>query len=183
MTDVVAYSSRHISSEHALPAACSASCYNLREDVGILPVIVPEGEFRQVQRQVVLAHLMKSADHAALQQAPKGFQVVGVHVPAHIFFLAVIHRFMRECLVKCGITGCFISGNQGHGIAHGLTDEVAHGQSVGVLDRLTDDIALASDGPNDGHLGAAAFTCCRYSIHIGLRRHACGIGSPSEGRT
>ena len=76
MADGVAYSSADISSENALPEACSASCYHISEDVRILAVVVAIGELCQVQGQVFLAHLMKRTNHATLQQAPEGLQVV-----------------------------------------------------------------------------------------------------------
>jgi len=83
MATVIARSSRHISSEHALPATCSASCYDSLKDVRILPVIMPERKLRKVERQVVFADLVIGADHAPLQQAPEAIQVRRVDVAAH----------------------------------------------------------------------------------------------------
>ena len=77
----VACASADISPENALPAASSASCYHIRKDVRVLPVIVAIGELGQVQGQVFLAHLMKRANHAPLQQAPERLQVVRMDAP------------------------------------------------------------------------------------------------------
>ena len=71
MAKGVAHSSLDTSSEHASAVACSAFCYHIREDVRIVPVVVPVGELRKVQRQVFFAHIVKRAHHATLQQAPE----------------------------------------------------------------------------------------------------------------
>ncbi len=62
----VARSWADISSEHASAAACSAFCDHVRKDVGILPIIMSVRKLREVQRQIVFAHMVKRADHAAL---------------------------------------------------------------------------------------------------------------------
>ncbi len=69
------------SSEHAVPATCSAACYDRREDVGILPVVMTERELSQIQRQIGLADVVISTHHATLQQAPEAVQVRRMDVP------------------------------------------------------------------------------------------------------
>ena len=88
MATAVEHSSPHILAEHALPVACSAACYDRIEDVGILAVVIPKREFRQIQRQIVLADVVIRAHDATLQQAPEVVQVRGMDVPAHIFTAA-----------------------------------------------------------------------------------------------
>lgn len=63
----IARSSHHILAENALPAAFSASRYHRTENVRVLAVVMPEREFRQIQRQVRLAHIMELTHHAPLQ--------------------------------------------------------------------------------------------------------------------
>ena len=65
---VTGHSSLRISSEHASAGACSAFCYDIGKHIGIIPIIVAIGKLRQVQRQVLFAHLMECSDHATLQQ-------------------------------------------------------------------------------------------------------------------
>ena len=62
--------------EDVSSAASSASGYDLREDVGILPVVMTEREFCQVQRQILFADVVIRADDATLQQTPKAFQII-----------------------------------------------------------------------------------------------------------
>jgi len=133
---------------HASTAACSAFCNHVRKDVGILSVVVSIRKFRQVQRQIVFAHLMERANHATLEQAPEGFNVIGMNVPTHVFFLGVIHDFMREIAGQSLIAGMLIRRNQGNRTADSLPDELAHGGTVSGFDDFADHIALASDSPD-----------------------------------
>jgi hypothetical protein len=56
----------------------SAPFHRLAEDVIILPVVIPELEFRDVQGKVFTAHLVIGADNAALQNRPEALNRVGV---------------------------------------------------------------------------------------------------------
>lgn len=81
-------SSPNTSSEHASAEAYIASCYNGAEQVRLFTAVVPEGKLQQVQWQVFFAHLMERPDYATLEQTSTGFQVVRMHVPAHVSFLS-----------------------------------------------------------------------------------------------
>jgi hypothetical protein len=55
---------------------CGSSCasaprYGGSEDVGIIPIVVSELEFRDVQRQIFPADLVERAHDAALQERPE----------------------------------------------------------------------------------------------------------------
>lgn len=105
MANTVAHSSLHTSSEHASAAACSAFCYDIGKDVWILPIIVAIRELGQIQRQVVLAHIVKGADHATLEQTPECFNVVRVNVPPHILFPGMVHDLMRNASSASRLNG------------------------------------------------------------------------------
>ena len=72
MVSGVEHSWPHTSSEPAVPVACSAVCYNRREDIRILPVVMTERELGQIQRQIGFADVVIGAHHATLEQAPEG---------------------------------------------------------------------------------------------------------------
>ena len=55
--------------ENASSEAFSASCYDFREDVRILPVVMTERKFREIEQQILLADIVKCADDPAFQQA------------------------------------------------------------------------------------------------------------------
>src|SRR6266850_4541287 len=145
------------SSEHASAAACSAFCYDIGKDIGILPVIMPVRKLCQVQRQVFFADLMEGANHTTFQQAPEGFDVIRMDVSAHIFLLAVFHDLMREEAFQRIITIGFVSGHQGYSVADRLSHESSHRCTVGPFNHLADHITLASNRAAHGHLlGTAA---------------------------
>jgi hypothetical protein len=81
MVKTSAHSWADTSCWHASAATSSAFCYHIVEYSRILAVIVAIRELRQVQRQIVLAHLVIGTNYAPLQQAPKAIQVGGWTFP------------------------------------------------------------------------------------------------------
>ena len=82
MIDGVERSSLGTSSEHASAAACSAFCYDIREDVWIIPVVMAIRKLRQIKRQIGFADLMECTHHTTLQKAPEAVQVRRMDIPA-----------------------------------------------------------------------------------------------------
>src|SRR5438093_6762555 len=78
-----------IASVHA-----SAACYRRPENVGILPVVVPELKLREVERQVLLADVVVGADDPPLQKGPEAIEVRGMDVAAHVLTPCVTHALM-----------------------------------------------------------------------------------------
>src|SRR6202521_80530 len=71
------------------------SSYRRPEDVRIVPVVVAELKLRNVQRHVLGADLVERADHAALKDAPKAFNRVGVDRADYILVIGVADNFVR----------------------------------------------------------------------------------------
>ena len=63
----------------------SASCYGSSENVRVVPVVVAELELGDVERHVLPAHLVESADGAALEDRPEAFDGVGVDRADNVF--------------------------------------------------------------------------------------------------
>src|SRR5258708_1429376 len=76
----------------------SASSYRHAENIFGVTVVVAELKFRQVQRQILLAHIVVRADDSALEQRPEAFHVVGMDNPAYVLALAMIYGFVRQIL-------------------------------------------------------------------------------------
>ena len=147
------------SSEHASAAACSAFCYDGRKDIGVLPIVMTERKFRQVQREIVFRDIVERTNHTAFQQAPESLDIIGMHVASDILFPGMMHRVVgtsRKCFIDIRIARSFIGGDKGNVLIHGLLHKVLQRMLIGQFDHLADDIAFAGDGPNDGHFGAAA---------------------------
>ena len=155
MATGVEHSSPDTSSEHVSATACSAFCYDGRKDVGVLPIVMTERKLRQIQRQIVLADLVIGAHYSALEQAPEAIQVRRMDVPTHIFALRMVNRLMRKLPFQPRIARVFIGGNQRHILTHGLPDKVAKGESISILNDLTDHIAFTGNGSNHTDFPAA----------------------------
>lgn len=84
------------SPEAAASVETSASCYHAEEDIRVLAIVKPILKLRKVQRQIFLAHIMVSADHAAFEQRPKRFHVVRVSEPAHVLTATMVDGLMRQ---------------------------------------------------------------------------------------
>lgn len=59
-------------------SGASATCYRGIEDGRVLPIVVPELELRDVQRQIFAANFVVTADNPALNQRPEAFDCIGV---------------------------------------------------------------------------------------------------------
>src|SRR5262249_9143755 len=78
----------------ALAIYCaSVSCYRLPKNVLGLAVLEAKLKLVQVQRQVLLAHMVVAAYDTTLNQRPEGFDVIGMHFAAHVLAFAVVDRF------------------------------------------------------------------------------------------
>src|SRR5713226_9045025 len=91
LAGVASRTAEAIASVHA-----SAACYGRAEDVRILPVVMAELKFREVERQVLLADAVVGPDHATLEKRPEAIKVRGMDFAADVFALGVTHRLVRE---------------------------------------------------------------------------------------
>src|SRR5207244_8814054 len=79
----------------ASPGA-SVTCYRRAKDIFVVPVVETKNKLVQIQRQILAAHAVISADHATLQQRPERLNAVRVDRTANIFALHVRDGRMRE---------------------------------------------------------------------------------------
>jgi hypothetical protein len=123
------------------------------EYIGIFAIIVAVRKLVQVERQIILADVMKAAHDAALQERPKAFDIVGVDLAAHVLALPVADYFVRHAgRFEQAIASVFVGRNEAHAIANRLSDEPIKGSGIGILDYFCDDHALACDGSDHGDL-------------------------------
>jgi hypothetical protein len=59
-----------------MPVSASAACYRSLEDIPVMPIIVAELEFRDIERQILFTDFMERADDATLEDAAKTFNRV-----------------------------------------------------------------------------------------------------------
>ena len=67
-----------------------------RRNVVILPVVIPELEFRDIKGEIFAADLVVGADDAALKSAPKAFNRVGVDRAKNVYARIVVDGAMRD---------------------------------------------------------------------------------------
>jgi hypothetical protein len=133
----------------------SASCYSFAENIGILPVVVAELEFSEVERQILLADMMKAPHNSALEQGPERFQIVGMDLAAYVLARAMANSFMRITKsLQIAITAMLVCSDQIDFFAYCLAYESIEGSRVRIFDNLADDISLPADGPDDSDLAA-----------------------------
>jgi len=147
-----------ILAENALPAASSASCHHVPEYIRVLTIVMPEREFRQVQRQIFLAHLVVRAHDSTLQERPEGINVRSMDVAAHVLALAVFNGFVIVIPVQQPITGMLIGRNERDFVVYGFTNKAIKCSRVGVFNHLANDITLASDSADDRNFASSAAT-------------------------
>src|SRR5437879_4137542 len=102
-----------LTTELACPDRCS-------ENIRVLPIVVPELELIDVQREIFGADLMERSDDAALHQRPEAFDCVGMDVPMHIFPGPMVNCAAREFSVNGVITAPFVRGNKTHLVGNSL---------------------------------------------------------------
>src|SRR5205809_6605999 len=140
-----------IASGHA-----SAACYRDPENVGVLAVIMPELEFREVERQVATGDVVVGADDTALEQRPEGIEVGRVDHAAHVLVLVVVHRLVREAHAPQPVIAAVLVGRDERDLGvNDLLDEAVHLLRRHALQHLTGHVTLAADRADDGHLVVA----------------------------
>jgi hypothetical protein len=84
--------------EHDASASYSAAFYQQVEHVGVFPMIVPERELGEVERQILLRDVMKASDDPALKQSPETIDVLGMDLSPNVLTGAV-----SNCVVRVAV--------------------------------------------------------------------------------
>ena len=92
--------------------AASASCYDFAEHIVALAVIVAKLKLGEIERQILLADVVVSADDSTLQQRPERLDIVGMYLAAYVLERLVVHALVRICLIQLVISRAFIRGDQ-----------------------------------------------------------------------
>ena len=103
---------------------------------------MPERKLRKVQRQILLAHLVAGAHNSALQERPERINDRRMDV-AHIFVLAVFHRFVIVIPVQQPIAGMFIGRNERDFVVYPLDALLTHDGGRALLRCAQEILAVA----------------------------------------
>src|SRR5580693_5644018 len=136
-------------SDHA-----SAACYRRSEHVGIAAVIVPKLKFCHVKWKILGADLVECADHAALEDAPKAFNRVGVNRADDIFVVRVTDDLVAVAvdLFQAVVTNPLIGNEQADFLRNGFGHELGKLVAGYAFENAGDDVALAGDCADNRNL-------------------------------
>jgi|ERR1700674_4806838 len=125
------------------------SSYRRPEDVRIVPVVVAELKLRNVQRHVLGADLVERADHAALKDAPKAFNRVGVDRADYILVIGVADNFVRVFGVEFVEHARVVSDKRRNLVRNHRLDELTDGFKINIVNRASDHVSFALYGTDD----------------------------------
>ena len=136
-----------------------ASSNNRAKNVRIGTVVISELKLRDVQRHIFGRHLVKSADHAALKDAPKAFNRVGmnraVDALLHVLFPLVINRVVWIFL-QYTVALPFVGREEADFVQYGLADKFGYVSRRHSFQNARDDVALTAHRANDWRLARAS---------------------------
>jgi hypothetical protein len=99
--------------------------------------------------QVLLAHVVESADDAAPDDAPKALDGIGVHRANHVLMPGVIDGGMLERLFEIAIADPLIGADQANLVRNGIIHKSLQRRSADVLDDAGDNVALAANSASN----------------------------------
>src|ERR1700733_13172528 len=136
----------------------SASADRRAEDVRVFAIVVPELEFYDIKRQVLVPDVVECTDHAALDDAPEAFDRLSVGGADNVLPASAVNRRMRVICTKPLIADPLIRAKPANLRRDGLTDEFGEGCGADVLNNARDQITIAADRASNHDLTRADAT-------------------------
>jgi hypothetical protein len=133
----------------------SASRNSRPENIRVLAIVVAELKFRDVQRHILFADLMKRADNTTFQDRPKTLNRVRVHRADHVLTLTMADSGARIFAAKVAIAASVIRAKQTDFVRNGLMHETFERRDIDVIDNARYDVALALDRADDNGFARA----------------------------
>ena len=130
----------------------SAARYDQVKGVLVVPVVMPELEFIDVERHVGIRHLVMGADDPALNQRPEAFDGVGVHRADNVLVVRVADDFVRIFAGESLVANPFVRNQQAHLVGDDLPDEALERRGIVALDHAGNHAAVALDRADDRSL-------------------------------
>jgi len=129
------------------------------ENIRILPVIVSELEFRDVQGHIFAAHFVERADYAALEDRPEAFDGLCVDRANDILPSRMVNSRVWVILIERIVAWILIRAKQADPVRHRFADERSEGSGIHVRDYPCDHIALAANRADDWSFAGTDATC------------------------
>src|SRR5271165_6614037 len=133
-----------------------ASLDRRSEDVLVELVVIPEFEFRDVERQIFAAYFVKASHDAAFDERPKAFDGLSVDSADDILAACMVNGVQRIFLRELAVSRRFVRAKQADFVRDGLANESGHRIAFQIIDDAGDDVALALHRPDDDRFASAA---------------------------
>jgi hypothetical protein len=126
----------------------SAACYRGVENFRVMPIVVAELKFRDIEWQIFGADLVERADNTALEDRPKAIDCAGMNRADDVATLLMVDRTapkFSQSVVHIAFVGCEQADLVGYHFPHEAVNIVL-GHPI---KHASDDVALAADRPNN----------------------------------
>src|SRR5581483_5750252 len=131
----------------------SAACYRGPEDVRVLPVVMTELKFREIEWQVLGGDVVVRPDNPALEQRPEGIEVLRVDFAANVLARSMAHGLMREPSDReLRVARVLVGRDEFNLVGDYFAHETLQCAAVGRFDDSADDIPLPGNRADDGRL-------------------------------
>jgi hypothetical protein len=138
----------------------NSASFNCRsEDVRVLPVIIAELEFSDVERHIFAAHFVECADHAAFKDRPEAFDRLSMDCADDILTTRMVNDAMGIFPVKSPIASILVGTEQADFVRDGFANECGESGGLYVRDYTRNHIALACDSADDGSFAGTNAAC------------------------
>jgi hypothetical protein len=127
----------------------STSLNRRSENVIVEAIIIAELELCNVKVKVPFADVVESPHDAALEDAPKAFNGVGVNRADDVLVLGMVDSCVRESPIEVSVAGPLIGAEQANLVRDGFANEGFQGDGANVLNDAGNDIAFAADSTSN----------------------------------
>ena len=135
--------------------AISASIDCRSEDVRIIPIVITELKFGNIERHIFPAHFVERADHATLENRPEAFDGLSMDYADDVLPPGVVNNAMRIFAVKPIVARILISAKQADFMGDGFANERGESGGIDIRDHARNHIALAADSADDWSFAGA----------------------------
>ncbi|MDQ6867650.1 MAG: hypothetical protein M3178_04330 [Pseudomonadota bacterium] len=130
----------------------SASLDRRSEDVRVLPIIVTELEFGNIERHIFPAHFVECADHAALEDRPEAFDCLSMDRSNDVLTSRMVNSRVGVFAFKALVAAPLISAKQADFVGDGFADERGERSGSHVRNYPRDDIPFPANRADDWRL-------------------------------
>jgi hypothetical protein len=119
------------------------------ENVHVLPVVITELEFGDIERHIFAAHFVECADDAALEDRPEAFNGLSVDCTDDVLTPGMIHSSMWKVFAKAFVAGPLIGAEQADFVRNCFADECFQRGCLDVSNYARNHVAFAANCAND----------------------------------